>query len=188
MKGLGAHKDEELILRMIQKEGRLEQGYRLLMNAYQEPLYWHIRRIVLTHEDTDDVVQNVWIKVFKNIDRFQGNSKLYTWIYKIATNEALSHVKKVRNRYAMSLDDEQSVVHMLKADEYFEGDEIEAQLAAAISILPDKQKLVFNMRYYEEMNYEDMSHILDTSVGALKASYHHAVKKIEKHLLQSEKT
>ena len=182
------HTDDDLILEMIRSKDRREQGYRLLMNTYQEPLYWHVRRIVLTHEDADDVVQNVWIKIFKNIERFKGDSKLFTWMYKIATNEALSHIKKMQRKQAVSLDDENSVVRLLKADEYFEGSDIEVQLHAAISQLPEKQKLVFNMRYFDEMSYKDMQKVLGTSIGALKASYHHAVKKIEQFIMQSEKT
>ncbi|MBT8221175.1 MAG: sigma-70 family RNA polymerase sigma factor [Bacteroidia bacterium] len=173
---------------MIRDQHRREQGYRLLMNAYQEPLYWHIRRIVLTHEDANDVVQNVWIKIFKNIERFKGDSKLFTWMYKIATNEALTHIKKIQRKHAVSLDDENAVIRLLKADDYFEGSDIEAQLHAAISKLPEKQKLVFNMRYFDDMSYKEMQKVLGTSIGALKASYHHAVKKIEQFIMQSEKT
>lgn len=167
---------------MIQNDGRTEQGYRLLMNAYQEQLYWHVRRIVLTHEDADDVVQNVWIKIFKNIGQFEGKSKLYTWMYRIATNESLSFLRQRKRKQSTSLDDEQDIIRVLKADEYFDGDQIQLHLNAAIATLPEKQKLVFNLRYFDEMSYADMSDILDTSVGALKASYHHAVKKIEKQI------
>jgi len=182
LRGEGAHINEGLILEMIQKDGRVEQGYRLLMNAYQEPLYWHVRRMVLSHEDADDVVQNVWIKIFKNIKKFEGNSKLYTWMYRIATNESLTFLKKKQKSQAVSLDDERDVIRRLKADEYFDGNEIQLILNAAIATLPEKQKLVFNLRYFDEMNYADMSEVLETSVGALKASYHHAVKKIEQQI------
>lgn len=167
---------------MIQKEGRIQQGYRLLMNAYQEQLYWHVRRIVLVHEDANDVVQNVWIKIFRSIDRFEGNAKLYTWMYRIATNESLTFLRSKKRKQSSSLDDEQEIIRVLKADEHFDGDEVQLRLNAAIATLPEKQKLVFNLRYFDEMNYADMSEVLDTSVGALKASYHHAVKKIEKQI------
>lgn len=187
MKNRGTHTSDQVILDMIQDEGRIQQGYRLLMNAYQEQLYWHVRRIVLTHEDADDVVQNVWIKIFKSIAKFEGNSKLYTWMYRIATNESLTFLKTRQRKQSSSLDDESEVMRTLKADEYFDGTDIQLQLNAAVATLPEKQKLVFNLRYFDEMNYNDMSEILGTSVGALKASYHHAVKKIEQQLRTTAK-
>lgn len=187
MKNRGTHTSDQVILDMIQDEGRVQQGYRLLMNAYQEQLYWHVRRIVLTHEDADDVVQNVWIKIFRSIAKFEGNSKLYTWMYRIATNESLTFLKTRQRKQSSSLDDESEVMRTLKADEYFDGTEIQLQLNAAVATLPEKQKLVFNLRYFDEMNYNDMSEILGTSVGALKASYHHAVKKIEQQIRTTAK-
>lgn len=139
--------------------------------------------MVTSHADADDVVQNTFIKVYKNIDRFKGESKLYTWIYRIATNESLTFLKKRQKRFSESIDAGNSnLTHNLKADTYFDGNAIQMKLQNAILLLPDKQKAVFNLRYYEEMPYSDMSEILETSVGALKASYHHAVKKIEEHL------
>ena len=139
--------------------------------------------MVTTHEDADDVVQNTFIKVFKNLDKFKGDSKLYTWIYRIATNESLTYLKNRKKRHSESIDEtENNIENKLVADAYFDGDSIQLLLQKAIIGLPDKQKAVFNLRYYEEMPYRDMSEILETSVGALKASYHHAVKKIEEFI------
>jgi len=183
----GSHTSDQVILDMIQKEGRIQQGYRLLMNAYQEKLYWHVRRIVLVHEDANDVVQNVWIKIFKSIDRFEGKAKLYTWMYRIATNESLTHLRTSKRKQSESIDDGKEIIKTLKADDYFDSDEIQLKLNAAIGILPEKQKLVFNLRYFDEMSYADMSEVLETSVGALKASYHHAVKKIEQNIKATAK-
>ncbi|MEM9544771.1 MAG: RNA polymerase sigma factor [Bacteroidota bacterium] len=160
-----------------------ESGFRSLMKQFQEQTYWHIRRMVTTHEDADDVVQNTFIKVFRNLDKFKGNSKLYTWIYRIATNESLTFLKNRKRRQSESIDDtENTIEHNLKADAYFDGNNVQMILQKAIIALPDKQKAVFNLRYYEEMPYSEMAEVLDTSVGALKASYHHAVKKIEEYI------
>jgi RNA polymerase sigma-70 factor (ECF subfamily) len=150
------------------------------MAQYKERLYWHIRRIVLVHNDADDVLQNTFIKIYKGIAHFEGKSKLYTWLYRIATNEAISHLQSKARQATASLDDEANLLSTrLKADTWFDGDEVQAKLQVAIAQLPDKQKLVFNLRYYDEMPYEEMATKLGTSVGALKASYHHAAKKIE---------
>ena len=139
--------------------------------------------MVTTHEDADDVVQNTFIKVFRNLDKFKGDAKLYTWIYRIATNESLTYLKNRKKRYSESIDDSESnIENNLVADAYFDGNSIQILLQKAIIALPDKQKAVFNLRYYEEMPYNDMSEIMETSVGALKASYHHAVKKIEQFI------
>ncbi|MDF1694230.1 MAG: RNA polymerase sigma factor [Saprospiraceae bacterium] len=160
-----------------------ESGFRTLMHQYQEQTYWHIRRMVTTHEDADDVVQNTFIKIFKNLDKFKGDSKLYTWIYRIATNESLTFLKKRKKRNSESIDESENTLdNKLVADAYFDGNEVQLKLQRAIIALPEKQKAVFNLRYYEEMPYNDMSEILETSVGALKASYHHAVKKIEEYI------
>jgi len=158
-----------------------EAGFRVLMRQYQEQVYWHIRRMVTFHEDADDVVQNTFVKVYRNIDKFKRDSKLYTWLYRIATNESLTHLRKRNNsNKTTSMDDElHSTALKIKADNYFDGSNAELVLQKAIISLPDKQKAVFNLRYYDEMSYADMSEMLGTSVGALKASYHHAVKKIE---------
>lgn len=171
---------DEQILELLGADHTYERGFRMLMTLYKERLYWHIRRIVLVHDDADDVLQNTFIKVYKGIAQFEGNSKLYTWLYRIATNEAISHLKSKARQTTSSLDDHANMLsNQLKADVWFDGDAAQIKLQEAIAQLPDKQKIVFNLRYYDEMPYEEMSGMLDTSVGALKASYHHAVKKIE---------
>lgn len=157
-----------------------DQGFRVLMVQHQEKIYWHVRKMVTFHEDADDVVQNTFIKVYKNIDKFKGDSKLYTWIYRIATNESLTFLRKKKNNREDAIDgDNSSFAAALKADKYFDGTEAEHLLQQAMQILPEKQKLVFSLRYYDNMSYAEMSESLETSVGGLKASYHHAVKKIE---------
>jgi len=158
------------------------RGYRLLMTQYQEQLYWHIRNIVTWHEDADDVVQNTFIKIFRNLDRFKGDSKLLTWMYRIATNESISFLRSKKRKQTDSLDGDYSISEQLKADQYFDGNSAQLILTEAMNRLPEKQKAVFSMRYYEEIPYAEMSKIMDTSVGALKASYHHAVKKIEEYI------
>ncbi len=135
--------------------------------------------MVKTHEDTDDVLQNTLVKIYRNLDKYRSDAKLYTWLYRIATNESLSHFRKQNRNKSISIDDEESTVFQLKSDSYFDGNSAQLKLASAIDTLPNKQKIVFNLRYYEEMSYKDMSQVLSTSVGALKASYHLAVKKIE---------
>lgn len=158
-------------------------AFEVLVSNYKERLYWHVRRIVLNHDDADDVLQNTFIKVFRNIDSFKGDSKLFSWMYRIATNEALSFLNQKSKKLGLSnVEYQESIVHNLKADVYFEGDEIQLKLQKAIAALPEKQKLVFNMKYFEDLKYEEISEILDTSVGGLKASYHLAVKKIEAFL------
>jgi RNA polymerase sigma factor (sigma-70 family) len=158
-------------------------AFSKLVNTYQERLYWHIRRIVIDHDDADDVLQNTFIKVFKHLDNFREDSQLFTWLYRIATNESISFLKKQRKHIFVSMDDvAHSLSSKLEADPQLSGDAIQLKLQQAILKLPNKQRLVFNMKYFEEMKYEEMSEILGTSVGALKASYHHAVKKIEAEL------
>jgi RNA polymerase sigma-70 factor (ECF subfamily) len=172
-------------MELMRSEHTFERGFRLLMTQYRERLYWHIRRIVLVHDDADDVLQNTFIKVYRGIAQFEGKSKLYTWLYRIATNEALTHLQSQARRASTSIDDTGNLIaNRLKADEWFDGDELQAKLQMAIAHLPDKQKQVFNLRYFDEMPYEEMSQMLDTSVGALKASFHHAVKKIEAAFLE----
>ena len=171
---------DEQILELLRAEGTFERGFRLLMEQYRERLYWHIRRIVLIHEDADDVLQNTFIKIYRGILQFEGKSKLYTWLYRIATNEAITHLQGKARHSAASLDDSADMLgNRLLADEWFDGDDLQIRLQKAIALLPEKQRIVFNLRYYEELPYEEMSAMLDTSVGALKASFHHAVKKIE---------
>ena len=154
-----------------------------MLTLYKERLYWHIRKIVISHDDTDDVLQNTFIKVYKNIHKFKGESKLFSWMYRIATNEALTHLKKNSQIQSISSEElQQQTIDNLQADVYFEGSDIQLKLQKAIATLPHKQKLVFNMRYFDDIKYSEMSEILETSEGALKASYHIAVKKIEEFL------
>ncbi|WP_333695860.1 RNA polymerase sigma factor [Flavobacterium sp.] len=160
-----------------------EQAFKKLVELYQRPLYNHIRSIVLNHDDAHDVLQNTFIKVFRNINSFKGDSKIFSWIYRIATNESLTFLQQKAKKNNSSQSEYLSKeIDKMEADVYFEGSEIEMKLHRAIATLPEKQQLVFKMRYYEEIKYEDLAEILETSVGALKASYHLAVKKIEKFL------
>ncbi|MCB0462851.1 MAG: RNA polymerase sigma factor [Flavobacteriaceae bacterium] len=178
-------KEEEQLVIELQTASSRENAFRELMTLYKERLYWHIRKIVISHDDSDDVLQNTFIKVYKNIDKFKGDSKLYSWMYRIATNEAITHLNKNAKRYSMSSQEMQTkAVNNLASDVYFEGDDIQLKLQKAIASLPQKQQLVFNMKYFEEMKYKDMAEILETSEGALKASYHLAAKKIEAYLTQ----
>lgn len=174
--------EETLVLQLKNKETQAK-AFEVLINTYKERLYWHIRRIVLNHDDTDDVLQNTFIKVYKNIAKFKGDSKLYSWMYRIATNESLTFLKQKSRKSGITNETlQQQLVENLVADVYFEGDTIQLKLQEALAKLPEKQKLVFNMKYYQEMKYEEISEILGTSVGALKTSYHHATKKIEAYL------
>ncbi len=160
-----------------------EKAFRELISLYKERLYWHIRKIIISHDDADDVLQNTFIKVFKNINNFKGDSKLYSWMYRIATNESINFLnKKAKINKIDNPTLQLQMVENLQADVYFDGDEIQIKLQKAIAKLPEKQKLIFNMKYFDNMKYNDISEILDTSVGALKASYHHARKKIENYL------
>jgi RNA polymerase sigma-70 factor, ECF subfamily len=158
----------------------------LLISKYQQKLYWHIRKMVVSHDDSDDVLQNTFIKIWKGLENFKGESALYTWLYRIATNEALSFLRKKQTENTQSIHPiEYQLSKSLESDVYFKGDEIQLKLQQAILTLPEKQRIVFNMRYFDEMPYEEMSEILETSVGALKASYHHAAKKIEEFLTEN---
>lgn len=157
-----------------------EVAFKKLLADYKERLYWHIRKIVINHEDADDVLQNTFIKVFENVSKFKGNSNIYTWMYKIATHESLNLLSKKSRKLSISNEEWiEKQADQLESDVYFEGDAMQLKLQKAIATLPEKQRLVFNMKYFEEMKYEKMSEILETSVGGLKASYHHAVKKIK---------
>lgn len=171
---------DDQILELLRSDTTFERGFRLLMSRYRERLYWHIRRLVLVHEDADDVLQNTFVKIYRGILQFEGKSKLYTWLYRIATNEAITHLQSRARHATVDLDDSTTLLsNRLRADEWFDGDEVQIRLQKAITQLPDKQRIVFNLRYYNEMPYEEMAGMLDTSVGALKASFHHAAKKIE---------
>ena len=185
MRQKSSNSSDDQILHLLQNEKNLEQGFRLLMVHYQERLYAHIRRMVNGHEDANDVLQNTFIKVFRNIEKFEGNSKLYTWLYRIATNETITFLNKKKRKSTTSIDDEElDMANRLSAETYFDGDSAQKSLQQALELLPEKQRLVFNMRYYDEMSYQAISDVLETSVGALKASYHHAVKKIEQYIRQ----
>ncbi|MDG5492141.1 RNA polymerase sigma factor [Psychroserpens sp. SPM9] len=162
-----------------------ELAFKELLTIYKERLYWHIRHMVKSHDDADDVLQNTFIKIYKNIQNFKGDSKLYSWMYRIATNESITHINK--NAKRLQLNNEETHQHMvnnLKADVYFEGDAIQLKLQEAIARLPQKQQQVFSMKYFQDITYKDMAEILETSEGALKSSYHIAVKKIEAFLTQ----
>ena len=175
--------EEKIFIETLTNPKTQNIAFKQLVHQYQKPLYFHIRNIVLNHDDADDVLQNTFIKVFSNIANFKGDSKLYSWMYRIATNESLSFIEQRAKKQGVSNEEiQQKAIMNLQSDVYFEGNEIQLKLQKAIAILPEKQQLVFKMRYFEEIKYENMSEILDTSVGALKASYHHAVKKIEDYL------
>ena len=170
--------DESKIIQQLQDENTRNAAFTTLVNTFKEPLYWQIRHMVVSHDDADDVLQNTFIKAWNGIATFRGDSKLSTWLYRIATNETLNFLERQRHT-SVSLDEEEShLSDTLQSDPYFDGDETQLQLQQAIDCLPAKQRQVFTLKYYQEMKYEDMSDILGTSVGALKASYHHAVKKI----------
>jgi len=172
--------DEKAFIASLLNPKTQDIAFRQLVSQYSRPLYSHIRNIVIDHDDTDDVLQNTFIKVFQNLKSFKGESKLFSWVYRIATNEAITFVSSKAKKNNISNEEvQQKALQNLQADEYFEGDAMELKLQQAITSLPDKQQLVFKMKYYEDLKYEEISEILGTSVGALKASYHHAVKKIE---------
>tara|TARA_R110000744_G_scaffold327963_1_gene433661 strand:+ start:2357 stop:2899 length:543 start_codon:yes stop_codon:yes gene_type:complete len=174
---------EETLVQDLKTKNTQAQAFNVLVSMYKERLYWQIRGIVLNHDDADDVLQNTFIKVYKNIDGFKGDSQLFSWMYRIATNEALSFIKHRAKMQGITDEDyQEKLVSNLQADVYFEGDEIQLKLQQAITTLPERQKLVFNMKYFQELKYEEISEILDTSVGSLKASYHLAVKKVEQYL------
>ncbi len=178
------HSDAELLL-AFQEPDKKEHAFTQLVRTYQERLYWHIRRLVVTHDDANDVIQNVWIRVWNGLGGFRADSQLYTWLYRIATNECLSFLEQQKRKGALSLDQEGSVnlSEQIRADQFFDAEKAEWKLQLAIQALPEKQRVVFTLRYYDEMPYEEMSRVLETSEGALKASYHHAVKKVEDFLL-----
>ena len=175
--------NEKELLSQLKSAQTQEKAFRELITLYKERLYWHIRKIVISHDDSDDVLQNTFIKIYKNINNFKGDSKLFSWMYRIATNEAITHLNKNAKRLQITNEAVQNyAINNLKADVYFEGDEIQLKLQQAIATLPQKQQLVFNMKYFDDIKYKDMSEVLETSEGALKASYHIAVKKIETYL------
>lgn len=175
--------DEKEFIKALQNPHTQRKAFAELIAQYEKPLYFHVRTIVLNHDDTNDVLQNTFIKVFQNLKDFKEESKLYSWLFRIATNEALTYINKAASKNNNNLVEyQQKAVDNLVADIYFEGDAIQLKLQRAIAILPEKQQLVFKMRYFEDLKYEEISEILHTSVGALKASYHIAVKKIEEFI------
>jgi RNA polymerase sigma-70 factor (ECF subfamily) len=156
------------------------------LNQYKERLYWHVRKIVINHDDTDDVLQNIFIKIYRNINKFNGDSKLYSWMYRIATNEAITFInQRAKKNNSVTEEVQRSLINNLTSDEYFDGDEAQIKLLKAVATLPQKQQLVFNMKYFDAIKYKEMSEILDTSEGALKASFHIASKKIKEYLLNN---
>jgi RNA polymerase sigma-70 factor (ECF subfamily) len=180
---LTQQEDAELLVQFRNPETR-DRAYTTIIKKYQQRLYWHIRRMVVDHDDTNDILQNVFIRVWKALDNFKEESQLYTWLYRIATNESLTFIEGQKKRSAVSLSDvESGLSNKIKADKHFDPSKIEWKLQLAIQALPEKQKAVFTLRYYDEMPYEEMSRVLETSEGALKASYHHAVKKVEDYML-----
>ena len=171
------------VVRRLRNPKTQREAFTEVVNAYSEKLYWHIRKMVLGHEDANDILQNTFMKAWMNLENFRGDAKLSTWMYKIAVNECITFLNKQRAQNNVPLDDtDVYLLQTLKADEYFDGDELDLKLQHAILQLPEKQRRVFIMKYQNEMKYEEMSEVLGTSVGALKASYHHAVKKIETFL------
>jgi RNA polymerase sigma-70 factor (ECF subfamily) len=178
---LSSIKTEDNISELLKSDP--DKGFRLVVEKYSSKLYWHIRRLVLLHEDADDALQNTFINAWRSIGDFRNESSFYTWLYRIATNEALTLINKRKRNSTVSIDDLGSYFeNSHEGSTWFDGDEAQVKLQNAILKLPDKQRVVFNLKYFDEMTYEDMSKVLNTSEGALKASYHHAVKKIEKFL------
>jgi len=176
------YSDIELV-HLFKSDDTRHLAFNIIVQRYQERLYWHIRKLVIVHDDADDILQNTFIKVWSNLQNFRQDAQLFTWLYRIATNEALSWLNQKNKKSLFSLNTyEKTLENSLESDSYFNGDELQAKLQRAILSLPAKQRVVFNMKYFDEMKYEEMASILDTSVGALKASYHHAVKKIEKFI------
>ena len=176
--------EDKDLLQLFKTEGQKEKAFTAIIKKYQEKLYWHARRLIIDHDDTNDVLQNMFIKVWNGLENFREDSQLYTWLYRIATNESLTFLESQKRRSAVSLSDvEGGLSNKIKADENFDANKLEWKLQLAIQHLPDKQRIVFNLRYYDEMPYEEMSRVLETSEGALKASYHHAAKKVQDFII-----
>ena len=175
--------DAELLME-FRNPSTKEKAFTAIIKKYQEKLYWHIRRMVVEHEDANDVLQNVFIRVWNGLENFREDSQLYTWLYRIGTNECLTFLEQKKRKSTVSMGDvETGLSNTIKADKHFDPNKLEWKLQLAMQQLPEKQRIVFNLRYYDEMPYEEMSKVLETSEGALKASYHHAVKKIEDYML-----
>jgi RNA polymerase sigma-70 factor (ECF subfamily) len=183
---MALQQDDIELLMQFKNEATKEKAFTAILIKYQEKLYWHIRRMVVEHEDANDVLQNMFVKAWKGLVNFREDSQLYTWLYRIATNESLTFLEQQKKRSTFSLSDEESrLSNKIKADTNFDGNKLEWKLQLAVQKLPEKQKAVFNLRYFDEMPYAEMSTVLATSEGALKASYHHAVKKIEDYILNN---
>jgi RNA polymerase sigma-70 factor (ECF subfamily) len=179
--------DDRVLIANLKRDDKRERAFNQLVTKYQERLYWHIRKIVINHDDADDILQNTFIKIWKSIDGFRAESSLFTWLYRIATNESLTFINSNKRKHFVQMNEtSELLMNNLISDPYFEGDKIQLKLQEAILQLPEKQRLVFNMKYFDDIKYNEMSSILETSVGALKASYHHATKKIEEYLKNSE--
>jgi RNA polymerase sigma-70 factor (ECF subfamily) len=175
--------EDKDLLEKIKNPETKSYGFNLLVREYQERVYWHVRKMVIDHDDADDLTQEVFIKIWKNLDKFREDAKLYTWVYRIATNECLSFLNKKKRRFFLPIHDvESELSNKVDLNSTLSGDEIQVKLQKALLKLPDKQRLVFNMKYFDEMKYDEIAEITETSVGALKASYHLAVKKIEESL------
>ncbi|MCX2482625.1 RNA polymerase sigma factor [Pedobacter sp. MR2016-24] len=181
--------EDEEILALFAVERTRNEAFNLLISKYQEKIYWHVRRLVIDHDDADDLVQEVFIKVWKNLEKFRSDSKLYTWIYRIATNESITFLNKKKQQNNTPFDEvSEELAESLVASSYFNGDKIQMKLQQALLTLPEKQRLIFNMKYFDDLKYDEISEILGTSVGALKASFHIAVKKIEVFMLNEDIT
>lgn len=180
--------EDAQIISMFADERTREAAFSQLLTKYQQKIYWHVRRMVINHDDADDVVQDIFIKVWRNLEKFREDSQLYTWLYRIATNECITFLNKKKQKFNVSLDDDSTsyLAETLADGQYFNGDQAQMKLQQALLTLPEKQKLVFNMKYFEDLKYDEISQILGTSVGALKASYHLAVKKIESFLKNND--
>jgi len=178
---------DQKIIADLKDTNKRDLAFHILVKTYQERLYWHIRKMVMNHDDADDILQNTFMKVWRSIDTFREESSLFTWLYRIATNESITFLNSKKKKSLMPLTEESDyLMDNLMSDPYFEGEAIQLKLQQAILRLPEKQRIVFNMKYFEEMKYEDMAKILDTSVGALKASYHHAAKKVEDYIKNTD--
>ncbi len=175
--------DDHELLEKFRIEKTRHYAFNLIVRKYQQRMYWHVRKIVIDHDDANDVVQNAFVKAWKGLDNFREDAQLYTWLYRIATNESITHINQKRKRFLVPIADvEHELSNHLSSDSYFSGDRIQLKLQQAILKLPTQQRIIFNMKYYDSMKYEEISAVLGVTVGALKASYHHAVKKIEKYL------
>lgn len=180
------NKEKALIEKLLNPKTQ-QAAFRELVDQFSQQLYWQIRKMIISHQDTNDVLQNVFIKVWQSLNSFRGDSKLSTWLYRIAVNESITFLNRERAKYNISIDDEDVfLISLLESDPYFDGDVVDMKLQKAILSLPEKQRIVFNMKYFDEMKYSEISEILETSEGALKASYHHAVKKIEEYLAKED--